>query len=445
MNHIINSQLICPDYTKEYPKIKRGEGMYLFDHQDQPYMDLSGCTAAASNIGHGNQKVSQALLKQTQEMSIIPTHLFYNDVVENYLQTLCEFLPEGFEHAWTVSGGTEAVENAIKLAFQYHRSKGRNRNKVLARWGSYHGNSLFMLDVGGMVPRRAYYEEVMADQLHVSPCFPYRKTEGLSLEEYEDALVEEFAKMIEKEGENIMAFVAEPIVGAALGAVSPTEGYYRRIKLILAEKDILFIADEVMTGFGRTGKRFGMQHFGENADIIAMAKGISAGYFPLGAIAASNSVFQTVRDSNQPFFSGQTYSCIPQAAAVGQAVLDVIQNENLVENSKKVGVYLKQKLEDLYDFDFVGDVRGEGLFVAVEFVEDKKSKQCFAPEKMVAKTIEQLALEEGVVTYACRGTVDYTKGDHMLFSPPLIMTESQVDEAVEKFTKALIRFEGLQD
>jgi adenosylmethionine-8-amino-7-oxononanoate aminotransferase len=436
MKHIINSQLICANYTKEYPMIERGEGIYLFDKAGKKYIDASGCTAAVTHIGHGNQEISRALYEQAQKLAVHPTHLFYNEELENYLSELCEFAPERFNHAWTISGGTEAVENAIKIAYQYQKSKGYQRNKVLARWGSYHGNSINVLDVGGLKARRDYYTDLMIGHYHVSPCLSYRKEEIMSEDQYEDLLIKEIESTIEQHPE-IFCFLAEPIVGAALGAAGPTKNYFKRIKEICVEHDILLIADEVMTGFGRTGENFGMNHYGNYADILCCAKGISSGYFPLGAIIIHDHIFNTLEESGHPFYSGQTYSCIPLAAAVGHANLKYIKTHKLVDNAKIVGHYLKEKFKTLKAIECVGDVRGEGLFLGIEFVKDQKNKTIIDPAYLFNKKVEAKAFEEGLVTYGCRGTVDLSKGDHMLFAPPIILNKEEADLIFAGMEKAI--------
>lgn len=443
-SHVINSQLICANYNQDYPLIEKGEGIYLFDKEGKKYIDACGCTAVVTNIGHGDERVAKTLYEQSKKLAVHPTHLFYNEELESYLKNLCDFAPEGFNKAWTISGGTEAIENSIKLAFQYHRAKGNKRKKVLARWGSYHGNSILALDVGGMKARRDFYTDLMVDHLHVSPCLSYRKDEGLSDKDYEDQLIAEFEKTVLENKDDIMCFVAEPIVGAALGASEPTENYFKRLKEICMKEDILIISDEVMTGFGRAGNNFACEYYGDYADIIACAKGISGGYFPLGAVIAHDRVLTPIQESGQPFFSGQTYSCIPLAAAVGNKVLEIIKEENLVENSQKIGTYLKEKFISLLnEFSFVGDVRGRGLFLGIEFVKDSKTKEIFPPELNFSKLVEKTAFKNGLVTYGCRGTVDLLKGDHMLFAPPLTLTQTEADEIFEKLKLSLTEVEKI--
>lgn len=427
----LNSQLIVADYDRTYPWVVKGEGARLFDDTGRSYLDASGCTAAVTHIGHGVAEIAEAIAEQARTLAVHPTHLFHSPVVEEYFEKLCEFAPDGFTRAWTVSGGTEAVENAVKLAFQYHRAKGRTtRKRVIGRWGSYHGNSIINLDFGGMVARRSFYTPLMPEgqHLHASPCLSYRREDGESVDEYEDRLVTEFADLVDGHEDEIMCFVAEPLVGAALGAAGPTPKYFERIAEICRAHDILMVADEVMTGFGRTGRNFGCEHYGAHADVLACAKGISGGYLPLGALLVRDEVAATLKNSGDPFWSGQTYTCMPLAAAVGSAVLSYIQRHELVQRSATTGAHLKRKFQELTDLDCVGDVRGEGLFLGIEFVKDKATKAPFAPELAFAKKVEAHAFELGAVTYACRGTVEGTKGDHMLFAPPLVLSLDEADE-----------------
>ncbi len=427
----LNSQLVVARYDHDYPMIVRGEGVYLYDDRGRRYLDGSGCTAAVTHIGHGDAQVADALAAQARTLAVHPTHAFHNPLVERYFERLCAFAPEGFTRAWTISGGTEAVENSLKLAFQYHRAKGRTgRRRFVGRWSSYHGNSVIALDVGGMVLRRDFYTDLMPDlHLHVSPCLPYRRPTGVSEAAYEDALVQEFADLVAAHPDEIAAFVAEPFVGSALGAAGPTPRYFERIAAICRSHDILLIADEVMTGFGRTGRNFGCEHFGTHADILACAKGISGGYLPLGAILVRDVVAGVLRQSGDPFFSGQTYTCIPLAAAVGLAVLDRIEGDGLVAHCADVGGYLKRALQSqLGDLPVVGDVRGEGLFLGVEFVADRATKAVLPAALGFSKRVEAACLNHGLVVLGARGTVDSTQGDHLLLAPPLILTHAQADE-----------------
>ncbi|TVQ89200.1 MAG: aspartate aminotransferase family protein [Deltaproteobacteria bacterium] len=427
---VLNSQLICADYERSYPWIVRGEGCWLFDDRGGRYLDASGATAAVTHLGHGNPRIAEALAQQARTLAVHPTHLFHSPIVERYFERLLAFAPSGFTRAWTISGGTEAVENAVKLAFQYHRVQGRgSRRRVIGRWSSYHGNSILALDIGGMVGRRSFYTDLMPElHLHLSPCLPYRRPEGQSVQDYEDGLVEELERCVAQHPDQIAAFIAEPIVGSALGAAGPTPTYFERIASICRAHDIVMIADEVMTGFGRTGKNFGCEHFGTHADVLACAKGISGGYIPLGALLVRDEIAQTLRESGDPFFSGQTYSCIPLAAAVGIAVLDEIEGRGLVQNAAETGDYLKQALQDhLGDLPCIGEIRGRGLFLGVEFVADRATKEPFPSALRFSKRVEASALRHGIAVLGARGTVDRVGGDHLLLAPPLILDRAEAD------------------
>jgi len=437
--NVIHSQLICARYDEDYPRLVSGRGARVFDEHGRSFIDGSGCTAAVTAIGHGVTEIADAIADQARTLAVHPTHVFHSDVLEAYLARLCAFAPDGFDRAWTISGGTEAIENACKLAFQYHRAQGRTRSKIIGRWGSYHGNSLLALDVGGMKARRDFYTPLMVGHLHVSPCFAYRRPAGQSLEAYEDGLVEEFAATLEAHHDDVVAFVAEPIVGAALGAVPPTERYFARIAEHCRAHDVVMIADEVMTGMGRTGRPFGCEHYGTHADILACAKGITGGYLPMGAIIAHDRVIDPIMASGDPFWSGQTYSCIPLAAAAGGAVLDYIEQHGLVARAADVGARLGAALRGLMDdLDVVGDVRGCGMFWGVEYVADRSTDAPFDPAVNFAKRVEAAALERGLVTYAGRGTVEQRCGDHMLFAPPLVIEEAELDELVAILRESIV-------
>lgn len=439
---VLNSQLICADYERTYPWIVRGQGVWLFDDQDRRYLDASGATAAVTHLGHGNARIADVLAEQARTLAVHPTHLFHSPVVEAYFERLCAFAPHGFTRAWTVSGGTEAVENAIKLAFQYHKACGRSgRTRIISRWSSYHGNSVLALDVGGMVPRRDYYTELMAERtLHVAPCLAYRRPEGTTEADYEDQLIDEIARTIQDHPDEIAAFIAEPFVGSALGAAGPTPTYFERVAALCRAHDIVMIADEVMTGFGRTGLRFGCEHFGTHADILACAKGISGGYVPLGALIVRDEIAEALRRSGDPFFSGQTYSCIPLAAAVGIAVLDEIEHGGLVQNAHAVGGYLKQRLHDsLSDLPCFGEVRGAGLFLGVELVADRATKAPFPDAHRFSKRVEAFALDEGLGILGAKGSIDSRHGDHLLLAPPLILERAHADLLASGLRRAIVR------
>jgi adenosylmethionine-8-amino-7-oxononanoate aminotransferase len=430
MKSLIRSSVVCPDYRIKYPRITYGKGVYLFDEEGKKYLDASSGSAAVSNIGHGIEEVGEILKDQISKISVLPTHYFSSKIVEDYLDTLVEFAPNGFEKAWTVMSGTEAVENALKLAIQYHKLIGDGaRYKIISRNLSYHGNSIFTLDVGGMPSRKELYSFWMQNFPHVSPANLYRKSHHLTDEEYVHELALEFENTLIKENPlSFAAFIFEPVVGAAIGAVSPPKGYLEKIFQICKKYGIICIADEVMTGFGRTGKNFGIESTELVPDIIATGKGISAGYYPLAAIIASKKIMAPFIEKNTHFLAGNTYACNPVGCAVGKFVIEYLEKNELVKKSKFQGEYLKKRLEQLKKFEIVGDVRGEGLLIGIEFIKDKITKEPFPPELNLSTQISRLALNEGVVLYPGRGSRDGQSGDHILITPPFIINDQQCDE-----------------
>ncbi|MFT5822318.1 MAG: adenosylmethionine-8-amino-7-oxononanoate aminotransferase [Crocinitomix sp.] len=441
---LIHSMVVCPDMSKTYSKIDYGKGIYLYDQLGKRYLDGSSGSAAVANIGHGRQEIAEVLREQASKVSILPTHAFSAEIVETYLEKLTDFAPEGFNKAWTTTSGTGAVENAVKLALQHHQVRGNpERYKIISRWHTYHGNSVFMLDVGGMKKRRESYKNWFQNFPHISPAFPYRKPQELTEIEYVAQLLKEFEQcLIDAKPETVAAFIAEPVVAAALGAVAPPEGYFIGIKMICEKYGILFISDEILAGFGRTGKNFGIENFGIVPDIIASGKGISGGYFPLSAVLASEKVMAPFVDTNSPFLGGHTFACNPLGAAVGLKVLEIYRDENLVENAGNMGAVLLKKLERLQDFEMVGDIRGIGLLCGVEIVENRETKAAFPRELNISKRIGEKSLEKGVVLYPGSGTVDGTLGDHVLITPPLTINENQLDEIVDVLYDCLLELQN---
>jgi adenosylmethionine-8-amino-7-oxononanoate aminotransferase len=437
---LIHSMIVCPDMDKTYPRIVSGKGVYLYDEDDKEYIDASGGSAAVSNLGHGNEEIAEIIRDQVAKISVLPTHAFHSPVVEEYLQELVSFAPEGFTRAWTAMSGTEGVENAIKLALQYQQIKGEGtRYKVLARWGSYHGNSVFTLDVGGMKLRRQTYSRWMNNFAHIQPAYAYRKPEDMSLAEYSRQCSEELEKVILEEGpDTVAAFVVEPVVAAALGAVPPPdENYFREIRRICSRYGVVLIADEILTGFGRLGTNFGMDYFGVVPDIIAAGKGISGGYYPFSAVLIHRDIAKPFEDTRTPFLGGHTFACNPVAAAVGKYVLGYMKKNRIVGHAAEMGKIFREKLERLRKFDIIGDVRGVGLLAGVEIVSDKITKQPFPKEWMVSKMIGERSLQNGVVLYPGRGSVDGASGDHIMITPPLIVEEHQLEKIVSTLERSV--------
>lgn len=439
IEHLVHSIIVCPDMDKQYPKITHGKGIYLFDETGKKYIDASSGAAAVANLGHGIEEIVSVMAAQAGRVSVTPTHAFNSGVVETYLADLVAFAPQGFSRAWTVTSGTEAAENAVKLALQYHQLKGNHHKyKVIARWGSYHGNSIFMLDVGGMKLRRETYGKWMNNFPHIPAAYSYRRPPDMSESAYAAESAAQLEKCLLETGpETVAAFIVEPVVAAALGAVPPPEGYFQEIRRVCTKYDVLLISDEVLTGFGRTGQPFAMSNFGVTPDIIAAGKGMSAGYFPLSAIIASGKVAEVFEQARKPFLGGHTFACNPVGAAVGSFVLKYMQEHQVIENARKMGDLFLHKLKRLYRHDVVGDVRGLGLMAGVELVSDRITKTPFSPDLKLAAKIGDKALEKGVVLYPGRGSADGFAGDHILITPPLIINEAQLDMIVDAFDESI--------
>ncbi|NLR68490.1 aspartate aminotransferase family protein [Chitinophaga varians] len=434
ISSLIHSMIVCPDMDYSYPRITYGKGVFLYDEHGKKYMDASSGSAGVTNLGHDTGAIADVMHAQVRKAAVLPTHAVSTEVLESYLSKLVAFAGHDFVRAWTVSSGTEAVENAVKLAYQYHVLNGEpDRYKVLARWSSYHGNSVFMLDVGGMRLRRDTYARWMNNFPHLSPAYKYRKPEGMTDDEYISMLIKELEDTIlENDPATIAAFVLEPVVAAALGAVPPPDSrYIKEVRALCDRYGILLIADEVLTGFGRLGANFGMDKWNTAPDIIAAGKGISAGYYPLSAIIANRKVARPFEEQKVPFLGGHTFACSPLGAAIGSYVIDYMEKERVVENAAEAGRYLSTLLKkELLPFDIVGDVRGEGLLQGIELVKDKTTKQPFPPELLLSKKIGQRCIQKGVILYPGRGSAGNNTGDHIMICPPLISSHAHMEELV---------------
>jgi len=430
---LIHSFAVCPDMDYNYPRIDHGKDVYLYDEDGKAYLDASSGSCAVSNLGHGRKEIAQAMQQQIEKIAVLPTHSFNATVVQNYLQALVQFAGPAYAKAWTSMSGTEAVENAVKLACQYFQLTGQpGKHKVIARHSSYHGNSVFMLDVGGFKARRELYAKWLNDFPHLSPAYTFRMEPHQTEEAYCQALLQEFEALIEKEGAHtIAAFVVEPIVGAALGAAMPPKGYLKGMQELCRRHNIVFIADEVLTGFGRTGKNFGFEHFEVQPDIIATGKGISGGYFPLSAIIVTPELAQPFASHKQVFYGGHTFACNPVGAVAGQKVLDILQQEKLVQNAATQGRYLKERLQALAQkHTIIADVRGHGLLIGLELLKDPITKQPFDPSLQLAKNIGRQSCENGVVLYPGQGQINGMLRDHILICPPLTVQKEHIDTIV---------------
>jgi adenosylmethionine-8-amino-7-oxononanoate aminotransferase len=435
------TSVIYRDLHKHYPTVVRGEGIYLYDADGKRYIDGSGGSAAVTSIGHGVEEVVEAMTLQARTLAYGPTHAFSTEAIEDCARVIVEdFAPEGLDRVWFVSSGSEATENAVKMALQYQRERGQGtKHLVIGRWSAFHGATFGALAYGGNSGRRRNYSANLFQSEHIAPCFPYRCSANSTCPECDLSCAHQLERVIRQVGpENVAAFIAEPVVGATLGVVPATPGYFQEIREICDRYGIVFIADEVMTGFGRTGRNFAIEHWGVTPDLIACAKGISGGYAPLGAVIARPEIVGEVKRRGHNFAIGHTASGNPLSCAIGAAVLQYVRDNNLVKNAEVVGSHFLARLRELQArHAMIGDVRGLGLLLGVEFVRDRETKEPFPPEWQVAKRIGAATLERGLVSYPGTGTVDGALGDHLLYAPPLIITSAQVDDLIAILDESL--------
>ena len=426
--------------TKPLPWVARGEGCYLYDAEGKAYLDGSG-GAAVSCLGHSDADVRAAILAQLDEVAFAHTGFFTSGPAERLADLLVANAPEGIDRVYLVSGGSEAVEAAIKLARQFFLEIGQpERHRLIARRQSYHGNTLGALATGGNAWRREKYAPLLVETHHIAPCFEYRERQpDETPEAYGQRAANALEAAIERLGpETVMAFVAEPMVGATAGAVPSVPGYFKRIREICDYYGILLILDEVMCGIGRTGSLFACEQDGIAPDIVTVAKGLGAGYMPIGAMLCSGRIYEAIVQGSGSFLHGHTYHAHPLAAAAGEAVIRAILKRGLIPQVQERGETLQAALQTAFgQHPHVGDLRGRGLFRGIELVQDRETKQPFDPGRKIAAKVKAAAFEAGLICYPMAGTRDGQNGDHILLAPPFIMTETQVDEVVTKLDTAL--------
>jgi adenosylmethionine-8-amino-7-oxononanoate aminotransferase len=435
MTHLIHRSL------RAVPPVAVAEsGIEIVDRDGRRYIDASG-GAAVSCLGHRHPDVLAAMHAQIDQVAYAHTGFFTTEVAEALGDTLVAQAPEGLDHVYLVSGGSEAMEAALKLARQSFVERGeRERNVFIARRQSYHGNTLGALAVGGNEWRRREFAPLLIDVARVSPCFEYRfRRDGETQHQYTDRLVAELEDTLEEVGpERVIAFCAEPVVGATAGAVPPTSGYFQRIKQVLDRHGILFIADEVMCGMGRTGTRYAIEQEGVVPDLVAIAKGLGGGYQPIGAVLAQGRVIEPIRAGSGFFQHGHTYLGHPVAAAAALAVQQVIERDDLLAAVRTRGAYLRDALRARFEsHPHVGDVRGRGLFYGLELVADRATKAPFDPARRMYAQVKAAAMREGLLCYPMGGTIDGERGDHVLLAPPYIVRESDLDAIVERLGRAI--------
>jgi adenosylmethionine-8-amino-7-oxononanoate aminotransferase len=441
-----SSAVLRRSFRKTFLPAVRGEGVYLWDASGKQYLDFSG-SAAVNFIGHGVAEIAAAMASQAKQLEFVHSSQFTTPVAEEYAAELIEFAGKNFEGGcvYFTCGGSESIETALKLSRQYQVEIGQTkRHQVISRGQSYHGSTLGALSVSGNKRRREIYLPMVREFAHVGFPYCYRCafdcTDGCRNcgEEY----AAELERAIEAANGEVAAFIFEPVSGATLGAVVPPSGYLQSVAEICRRHGVLLIADEVMTGMGRTGRNFALEHWDVAPDILVTAKGLSSGYAPLGAVLVSKRVASAIADGSGAFLHGFTYNSHPISLAAGRAVLTRVQEQELVqaadsESRGSTAATLRQALERLRDAKAVGDVRGIGLLWGVEFVADKTTKRPFAPELNFAGRVAQAAVNRGLLVYPMQGCVDGVSGDHVLITPPAVITTEQIDWAVKQLREAI--------
>lgn len=428
---------------RSYPICLKSEGIYLYDQNGKRYIDGSGGPVCV-NIGHGVKEIAEAAKDQAQKVAYVHGTQFTTKAMEEYAKEMAEILPHEIDKIYFLSGGSEAAEAASKLARQYHLESGNyQKYKVIGRWHSYHGNTMGALSMSGKPSVRKPYLPLLNNFPHIPPPYCYRCPFEKIYPQCNIECARILEEVIELEGpEAISAFIAEPVIGATIGAVVPPKEYYPIIRDTCNKFNLLFIADEVMSGFGRTGKWFAINHWGIIPDIITMGKGISSGYIPLAAMATKKGIVDVIKEGSGNFVHGHTSSHHPVSCAVGLAVLKYLKKHNLVEQSAKRGNYLLQKLNELKKFSFVGDVRGKGLMRAIEFVKEKESKIPFPRAFHFTEKILEKAFKSGLILYPSIGFVDGVNGDGVMVAPPFIIEEKEIDEIINILQRVFVEVES---
>jgi adenosylmethionine-8-amino-7-oxononanoate aminotransferase len=435
MNHVFHR-----DARNDPPIAVGGEGPYLIDRAGRRYLDASG-GAAVSCLGHGHRAVIEAMQAQAGKLAYAHTAFFSSEPAEQLADHLIKAGQGVYQRVYFTSGGSEGIEAALKLARQYFLEAGEPQREIfIARRQSYHGNTLGALAVGGNAWRRAQFAPLLMPVQHIAPCYAYRdRKEGESEAAYGLRVADELQETITRVGaRRVIAFVAETVVGATLGAVPAVPGYFQRVREICDRHGILLILDEVMCGMGRTGTLFAHEQEGVRPDMTVIAKGLGGGYQPIGAVLVSGAIFEAVRGGSGFFQHGHTYLGHPMACAAALAVQHTIQREDLLTNVRAQGEFLMQALRRHFaGHAHVGDVRGKGLFLGIELVADRATRATFDPALKLHARVKREAFARGLICYPMGGTVDGLRGDHVLLAPPYIIDANHAQEIVDKLSDAI--------
>lgn len=426
------------DPSHAYPVADRAEGVFIWDASGKRYLDGSS-GALVVNIGHGRREVVQAMVEQAGRVAYVHNGQFTNPAAEELASLLAEHVPGDLNRVYFVSGGSEATEAALKLARQYHVLRGNaTKWKVISRWTGFHGNTLGALSMSGHVARRRTYAPLLVDFPKIEPSYPYRcgRCSDGSCDACSGRVLEQ---AILREGpEHVAAFIAEPLVGAAGGAITPPPGYFQTVREICDRYDVLFIADEVMTGGGRTGRLLAVEHWDVTPDLAVMGKGLASGYAPLAGLAVRDAIHDVFGAAGATFNHGHTFGGHPVSCAAGLASVRILLREALAEHAASMGERVRSGLERLAArYAVIGEVRGLGLMLGVELVRDRGTKEPFPAEKHVAERLVQLAFDRGLIVYPGAGQVDGVRGDQFMVGPPLVIAEQEADLLLELLDDSL--------
>lgn len=428
-------------FTAKYLRASHGKGIYIYDEEGKEYID--SCSGAlVSNLGHCLDEIIDAITEQYHKLEFGHPSRWSIPVVEEAASLIAEISPKELDYVWFVSGGSEANESALKLARQFFYDRdGMHTSKHLTvgRWNSFHGNTIGTMAVAGSVQRRRIFSPLFKESPKIESTYCYRCPFGKEYPSCNLKCAYQLEEMIQRIGQQyISSFIAEPIVGSTVGALVPPEGYWQLIRDICNKYDILLIADEVMTGCGRTGKNFGVDHWNVVPDVIATAKGLAAGYVPTGGMIVSNKIVEVIKNNSGTFMHGHTYNGNPIAAAAVVSVMKYIKKHNIIENVAINGEKLLKGIKEIGESSpIVGDVRGKGFMCGIELVKDKMTKIPFDKKMAASSILTKACIEEGIIIYPSGGMVDGTNGDNVLVAPPLITSEDQINVIIERLDKGL--------
>ncbi len=434
-----HSQVFHRKFKHPKPTIVRGEGVYLWDANGRRYIDASGGPIVV-NVGHGVREIADAIGRQAASVAYAHASMFTSATLEEHAARLARHMPMPDARLFYMCSGSEATETAMKFARQYQIARGEpSRWKIISRWGSYHGATLGALSITGKPSMRDIYSPMFTDMPKIAAPYCYRCPFDECGPDCGVRFANLLAEEIERQGpETVAAFIAEPISGATLGAVVPPDDYWPRIREICDQYRILLIDDEVMTGMGRTGRWFGIEHWGVTPDVMCLGKGVSGGYLPLSITAVRGDLVDFLLEKTGDFNHGGTFSHQPVAAAAGLATLAYLEQHDLVSRAARMGEVLGQRLrEALGDHPHVGDIRGKGLMWGIEFVADRATRQPFPANAGFNSRVFDLAFEEGVIVYAMGGCADGTSGDHVMVAPPFVVNENQIGQIVSGLQRAI--------